>query len=232
MHTLTRNVIWATGLHRETAKLAIAWTLRHLLKKVPEVRTAEFLNQLPQARIVVESLEDNGVLDRLHELGLDRKQILAVFDKVCARAKELVPDEAEKIKCALDKLVADCPHMPDTIDCPHEDRPFECPQESSRPPQEEPETEPELSKMDKTAIKKVLECLVRRDMHDEHSIMMTIMFLRRYGADLKRWVPRHPTDADFHDYEKFCLKVSHDTTLSVMAIQMMIHLIADECMQP
>ncbi len=230
MHTLTRNVIWATGLHRETAKLAIAWTLRHLLKHVPEVRTAEFLNQLPQAKIVVESLEDDGVLDRLKKLGLTREQILAVFDAVCARAKQLVPDEADKIKCALDAVVAQCPRMPNEIDCPHEDRQGACPPETSQAPPVE-ETEPEPPVMDKQTVKKILECLVRRDMHDEHSIMMTIMFLRRYGADLKRWLPRNTSDPDFHDYEKFCLKVSHDTTLSVMAIQMMMHIIADECYQ-
>ncbi len=227
MHTLTRNVIWATGLNRETAKLAIAWTLRHLLIKVPEVRTREFLNQLPQARVIVESLEDDGVIDRLREMGLDKKQILAVFDAVCSRAKELVPYEADKIKCALDKVVAEHPCMPDEIDCPHEDRQFQCPNEWLQPPPQDPEPEP--PRMDKHTVKKILECLVRRDMHDEHSVMMTMMFLRQYGADLKKWLPRHPSDDDFHEYEKFCLKVSHDTTLSVMAIQMMMHLIYSEC---
>ncbi len=124
MHTLTVNVVWATGLTRETARLAIGRVLRFLLKEVPEVNTDEFIDQLPQIRLVVDDLKDNGLIEELTGLGLNMTQIAALFDQICARAKTLVPKDAAKIREKLNEVRAEAPVEPHEIGCPKEkDRP-------------------------------------------------------------------------------------------------------------
>ncbi len=124
MHTLTVNVIWATGLRRETARLAIGRVLRFLLKEVPEVNTDEFIDQLPQIRLVVDDLKDDGLIEELKKLELNMAQIIALFDQICARAKILAPKDAGKIREALNEVLAEAPVEPHEIECPKEkDRP-------------------------------------------------------------------------------------------------------------
>ncbi len=124
MHTLTVNVIWATGLRRETARLAIGRVLRSLLKKVPEVNTNEFIDQLPQIRLVVDDLKDDGLIEELTNLGLTMTQIIALFDQICARAKTLAPKDAAKIREKLNAVLAEVPVEPHEVACPKEkDRP-------------------------------------------------------------------------------------------------------------
>ncbi len=124
MHTLTVNVIWATGLRRETAKLAIGRVLLFLLKKVPEVNADEFIDQMSPIRLVVDDLKDDGLIEELTELGLTMTQIVALFDQICARAKTLAPKDAAKIREKLNEVRGGAPVEPHEIECPKEELRF------------------------------------------------------------------------------------------------------------
>ncbi len=104
MHTLTVNVIWATGLRREIAKAAIGHVLVFLRRHAPDAHVIEFINQMPQAHDLVEAgdIEQRSLISNLRQLGLTQDQIRALMKEIVARAKILLGEEdAAKIQLAF-----------------------------------------------------------------------------------------------------------------------------------
>ncbi len=112
MHTLTVNVIYATGLRREIAKAAIGDVLLFLRKELSEGPIAEFIARMPQARDAVDraAAQEEGdgrspvmiLTEKLMELGLNETQIVALIHEIIARAKTLLSaDDVAKVRQLL-----------------------------------------------------------------------------------------------------------------------------------
>ncbi len=67
MHSLTVNVIYATGLKREIARAAIAHVLLFLRDRLPETHFAEFTEKMREAQSVNEAAAtaENGAREAI-----------------------------------------------------------------------------------------------------------------------------------------------------------------------
>ncbi len=115
MHTLTVNVIWATGLRREIARAAIGHVLLFLRRELPEAHIVGFIERMPLALAAVDKAAASGngdgrskediLREKLENLGLNETQIIALIKEIVARAKTILgADDAGKIQQVLSGL--------------------------------------------------------------------------------------------------------------------------------
>ncbi len=136
MDTLSRNVIYATGLRREVVKIAIGHVLLFLRAEAPEAHVSEFIDKMGQpsealhAAAAVDGGGTKGAIEglggsmgprradvhilagELKKLGLTETQIIDLLKQIVARARELIDaEDVAKIEHLLASLTERSGHM-------------------------------------------------------------------------------------------------------------------------